>query len=290
VAQLENMPRQRGAEAVVAIVGPLVSLALAGVFYLILRAVPGLPLAVRYVLLYLMVMNVVLAVFNLLPALPLDGGRVLRSLLALRMDPLRATQVAGAVSKFIALALALWAIYPLKPMLLLIAFFIYMAVNAETQQSMIEYMLRGIRVRELMNRGVVTVPPDATVGDVLSLMMREHHLGFPVVEDGRLLGMIDLKQVQGVPPEAPVAQVMSRRLSMIDQDAPALEAFTKMGRTGFGRLIAVDREGRMVGIITKTDLMRAIQVRLAASAPRDASDLREPFERDEELEPVRNLP
>jgi CBS domain-containing protein len=207
------------------------------------------------------------------------------------MDPLRATQAAGAVSKFIAVGLGLAGAFWLGNfMLVLVAFFIYMAVNAETQQSMIEYMLRGIRVRELMNGNVVTVPPDATVADVLGLMVREHHLGFPVLDDGQLVGMVDLKQVQGVPPETPVAQVMNRRLSTIDEDAPALDAFTKMGRTGFGRLIAVDRARRMVGIITKTDLMRAIQIRLAAAAPRDASDLREPFEQNEELEPVRNVP
>ena len=289
VAQLENMPRQRGAEAVVAIAGPLVSVALAGLCYLLLRAVPGLPLAARFVLTYLASINFVLAVFNLLPALPLDGGRVLRSLLALRTDPLRATQIVGGISKVLAFALGIVGVFT-NFWLVLIAFFIYMAVTAETQQSMIEYMLRGVRVRELMNRNVVTVPPGATVGELLGLMMREHHLGFPVVEDGRLVGMVDLRQVQGVAAETPVAQVMNRRVSMIDQDAPALDAFTKMARTGFGRLAVVDGAGRMVGIITKTDLMRAIQVRLAASAPPEASDLREPFEEEEELVPARQVP
>jgi CBS domain-containing protein len=215
---------------------------------------------------------------------------VLRSLLALRMDPLRATQVAGAVSKMLALGLALLAIWPpINPMLLLVAFFIYMAVNAETQQSMIEYMLRGLRVRDLMNRDVVSVPADMSVGELLGLMMRHRHVGFPVVEDGRLAGTIDLRQVQGAPPDATVGTVMSRTPSTIPQDAPALDAFMKMGRTGFGRLIALDPTGRMAGIITKTDLMRAIQVKLAATAPPDARDLRESVEA-EPLEPVRHVP
>jgi CBS domain-containing protein len=153
-------------------------------------------------------------------------------------------------------------------------------------------MLRGLRVRDLMNRDVVAVPPDMTVGALLGLMMQHRHVGFPVVENGRLLGTIDLRQVQGVRPETPVSAVMSRTLSAIPEDAPALDAITKMGRSGFGRLVVVDPAGRMSGIITKTDLMRAIQVRLAAPAPPDAGDaraLRASVEA-EPLEPVRHVP
>ena len=290
VAQLENMPQQRGAEAVVAIVGPIVSFALAGLFYGVLLVVPGLPLAARYVLTYLTWTNVMLAVFNLLPALPLDGGRVLRSLLALRTDPLRATQVAGAVSKVLAFALGITGVFVFHNFwLVLIAFFIYMAVNAETQQSLVEYMLRGLRVRDLMNREVVSVPPNMTVGELLGLMMRHHHVGFPVLSDGRLVGTVALRDVQGLPPHTLVEGAMSRTPSTIPEDAPALDAITKMGRSGFGRLIVVDPSGRMSGIITKTDLMRAIQVRLAATAPPEARALRESVEA-EPLEPVRNVP
>ncbi len=297
VAQLETMPNQRGAEAVVAIVGPVVSVLLGGAFWLVRRLVPDLPqqdagtaiVATQYVLLYLTRMNVALAVFNLLPALPLDGGRVLRSLLALRMGPLRATQVTGGISKFLAIALGIFGFMYGELWLMLIAFFIYMAVNAETQQSMIEYMLRGIGVQQLMNRQVVTIAPTATIAELMGTMVRERHLGFPVQDDGRLVGMIDLRHAQGVPPETPVAQVMNRSVSTISEEAQALDAFTKMSRSGFGRLVVVDREGRMVGIITKTDLMRAIQIRLAASTPREAGALREQFA-DDEVEAARPMP
>jgi Zn-dependent protease/CBS domain-containing protein len=267
VAQLEQIPRQRGAEAIVAIVGPIVSLALGGLCLVGLAFVPASLVAAQFVFMYLARINFMLAIFNLLPALPLDGGRVVRSLLAARMDPLRATQIAGRISKVLAVALGLLGILA-NPWLLFIAFFIYLAVNAETQQTLIEHLLAGVRVRELMNPRVVSVPPHVTAGELTQLMFRERHLGFPVVdESGRLLGIIELSALNGVPPDVPVSQVMSSDVRTIADSAPALEAFNKMARSGFARLIVVDDSRRMVGILCKSDLMRAIQIRAAALAP-----------------------
>jgi Zn-dependent protease/predicted transcriptional regulator len=293
VAQLETMPRKRGAEAVVAIVGPIVSVGLGIFFWLVLQLVPARPelgvVATRYVLTYLAVINVALAVFNMLPALPLDGGRVLRSLLAIKMDPMSATRVSGVISKVIALGLVFVALMG-NLWLLLIAFFIYMAVNAETQQSMIEYMLRDIRVRDLMNRNVVTIAPNATVAELMTTMVRERHLGFPVQDDGHLVGMIELGSAQGIPPETPVGQIMQRQVRSIREDAKALDAFTKMGESGFARMIVVDNEGRMVGILTKTDLMRAIQIRTAALSPPADNAVRDRLMEDQSIEPSRPMP
>jgi Zn-dependent protease/predicted transcriptional regulator len=288
VAQLESMPRQRGAEAIVAIVGPIVSFALAGVFFVLMLLWPTRLVAGEYVLRYLMSLNLALAIFNLLPALPLDGGRVLRSLLALGNDPLRATRMAATVSKLIAFAMGFFAIAAHAWWLLVIAFFIYMAVNAETQQSLIEHMLRGISVRDLMNRAVVSIPPSATVAELMSTMVRERHLGFPVVDDGQLLGMVDLSSVEGVDPQTPVQQIMRTNLRTIRPDEQALDAFTRMSQSGFARMIVVDESGRMIGIITKTDLMRAIQIRLAASGGADSGAIRAP-DMDDDYAPARPI-
>src|SRR5688500_8007583 len=121
-------------------------------------------------------------------------------------------------------------------------------------------------------------------------MIHEQHGGFPVVENGQHVGMVDLRNVQGVPPQTHVAAVMSRNLVTVPEDVPALDEFMQIGHTGSSRLAVVDRAGRMVGIVTKTDLMRAIQVRLATTQPREvAADAQETFD-VEELKPVRNLP
>ncbi|WP_428938009.1 CBS domain-containing protein [Fontivita pretiosa] len=265
VAALDDLPRRRGAEAVIAIVGPIVSFALAGLFYLTRQTIPLAQMpAARFVVTYLAWTNVVLAIFNLLPALPLDGGRVLRSLLALRWDYLAATQVSATISKVLAVGLGLFGFLTGQLMLMLIAFFIYMAVNTETQQLIVERLLEGVRVRDLMNPEVITVPASASVAELTELMIRERHKGFPVVDDdGALIGMVDLRQLQGAPPDAPVAQIMSEQILTTRESAPARDVLKLMADHDFGRVIVLDHDNRMVGIITKTDVMRAIQVRLA---------------------------
>ena len=276
VAALDRIPTQRGAEAVVAIVGPLTSMALSGLLALAYVALPTdgstALLAARLIVGTLSVINIALAVFNLIPALPLDGGRVLRSLLALFMDRAKATLAAGAVSKVLALGLAFLAIAPLfygggiDPFLLLVAGFVYFAVNGETRQTQVEQMLRGVRVSDLMNREVVTVRPDLPVGELLELMIRERHLGFPVTDDdGRVVGTVGLRDLQEAPADGlRVAQVMDADVHRIAEGAPAREAFEQMGSRGFGRMIVTGEGGKMTGIVTKADLMRLIQIRAAS--------------------------
>lgn len=267
VAQFEEIPRQRGAEAVIAIAGPITSIALALVCRLLRSALPPEAYAAQFVVGYLAFMNVALAVFNLIPALPLDGGRVLRSLLALRMPHLRATQTAAGISQVLALLLGLYGFLTLNIFLMLIAFFIYMAGGAETQHTMVAEMLEGIRVHDLMTRAIETVPADMRVADLIEKMMRESHLGYPVVDQhGRLVGMVDLHNLQGVPADAPVEQVMTPDVTTIPERASALEAFRTMSTNNFRRMVVVGIGRDMVGIITKTDLVRAVQVRAVGQA------------------------
>jgi Zn-dependent protease/predicted transcriptional regulator len=262
VAQFEEMPRQRGAEAVVAIAGPLVSFALAGLCWAAMGFIPRDAIATRFVFGYLVFANFIVAVFNLIPALPLDGGRILRSVLALFMPHLKATRISGAISKVFAIALGVIGLFSLNFFFILIAIFIYMAVNAETSTSQMESLLRGMLVRDLMNPQVKTVGPDLRVADLMQRMLNERHLGFPVVDEaGRVAGLVDIDSVQGHDSDAPITQIMQRDVPTIDQDARAVDLFRLMAREGYGRLIALDGDGRMAGIITKTDLMRVIQLR-----------------------------
>lgn len=264
VAQFEEMPQQRGAEAVVAIVGPLVSVGIGVICWLGLRALPADAFTARFLLAYLTYMNIVLALFNLLPALPLDGGRVLRSLLAMWMPHPQATAVAGAISKVLAVAMGLFGLFSLNFFLLLIAIFIYAAVSAETRTEQLSDLLRGALVRDLMNPDVLTVPPDLHVAELTQRMLQHHHLGFPVTDPaGNVMGLVTLRDVQGKDPAAEVRDVMQPDAPKVSEQATAAEALQLMTRNGFGRVIATREGGRMSGIITKTDLMRFIQLRLA---------------------------
>ncbi|MDR7521780.1 MAG: site-2 protease family protein [Armatimonadota bacterium] len=267
VAQFEEMPRQRGAEAVVAIAGPLTSLAVAAVCSLVAAIVPPAALAVRFVLGYLVFMNGALAAFNMLPALPLDGGRVLRSLLALRMPQLRATQIAAGISSAIAIMLGLAGFLTFNLFLILIAFFVYMAGSAETQNALVAEMLEGIGVEDLMTRDVQTVPIAMPIADLIQKMLRERHLGYPVVDAaGNLAGIVTLNDLQGADASAPVERVMSPTVATISVRGSALEAFEAMSRNNYGRLVVLGPGRQMVGIITKTDLIRAVQVRVVGLA------------------------
>lgn len=263
VAQFEEMPRQRGAEAVVAVAGPITSILLAGIFWLVLSALPATAEAASFVVAYLAYINVVLAVFNLIPALPLDGGRILRSLLALRYDQLRATRVAAGISKFFALLLGLLGLISFNFFLLLIAFFIYIAVSGETQHAVVTQVLEGIKVGDLATRKVDTVPPNMSVQELVGKMLRERRLGYPVVDHGgRLSGVVDLEQTQEKSPETTVGEIMKRDAETITPDKSAIDAFSLLSRNNYRRLVVVDESGEMVGIISKTDLVRTIQVRM----------------------------
>ena len=273
VAEFEEIPRQRGAEAVVAIAGPIVSFILAGLFYGLMLVVPKTVPSVWLISLYLFYVNMMLGLFNLLPALPLDGGRILRSLLALKMPYLRATSVSGNIAKVIAILMGLWGLGiisallggPVQPNLwmIVLAFFVYSAANSETQQALIVEMLKGIAARDLMNRDVKTVPAAMPVGDLYRHMVTHRLKGFPVVDHtGRLIGLVEMNQLQGVDPATPIWQVMSTDLLGINHRASALDAFAEMSRNGFGRLIVFDDAKNMIGILTKRDLMRAIQIRM----------------------------
>src|SRR5690606_23158019 len=172
--------------------------------------------------------NVVLAVFNLIPALPLDGGRVLRSLLALRMPYLRATQIAAGTSKFLAVLLGMLGFVSLNIWFMLIAFFIYMAVSGETQYAMVSTLLKGIDVDDLMTREVVTVSPETPATELIREMFRERHLSFPVVDhSGSLMGIVTLQDLRklkatgGDESSVTVADIMSRDIGQIGEHESA---------------------------------------------------------------------
>ena len=261
MAHFKEMPKQKGAEAVVAIAGPITSFVLGAIFFAVLGFVPLEAIGVFVVIYYLAIMNILLAVFNMIPALPLDGGRVLRSVLHLKMSRLRATQISAGISRALAIALGLFGLLAFNLFLILIAFFIYMAVTAEAKYAMFTEVLSRFDVSALMTRPVSTVPPHMPVGQVLDKMMSEARLAYPVkAEDGEIVGQITLDKAQIYEPEMAVGEVMEDGPEVIDMDTDASELFERMIRDDQHRLLVVDPEGFVVGIITKTDLMRALQI------------------------------
>ncbi len=279
MAQFERMPRQKGVEAIIAVAGPITSYLLGGLCWLSLQLLPDGFWPMHFWLSYLLHMNFLLATFNLLPALPLDGGRILRSLLAVWLPQLKATQIAATVSKTLAFMLGLLGLLNLEVFLVLIAFFIYMAVSSEARQVVFTEVLGEIPIRELMSSPVRTVDAQMTMSNLVHKMFQERHLGYPVVDGrGRVQGAITLDDVQRCRQDwarysdVPVSSVMTQPLETIEENQSALEAFQKMSRNRFQRLLVLAPSGEIAGIVSKTDLMRALQIRLVEVDLGDAAD------------------
>jgi Zn-dependent protease len=264
IAQFREMPQQPRAEAVVAIMGPVASAVLGVLLFGVTDLLGAAAGAALVVLSYLASVNIVLAVFNLLPALPMDGGRVLRSLLALRMSHLRATRIAAGVSQVLAVLMGIFGLLTFNLFLVGIAFFVWIAVQAEAQFATVSRALEDITVRDLMTRDVVTVHPDTDLDRFVQTMFERKHVFFPVVdEQDQVVGVIRLQNVEGTDRGERVADVMSRDVTTIGPDASAVEAFTRINESDGRRLVVTDAQGGMVGVLTTTDLLRAVQVRMA---------------------------
>lgn len=256
VAQMEKIPREPQKELWIALAGPAVSFALA-LFFRLASADAG---ALGFLTHYLALVNVMLGLFNLLPALPLDGGRVYRALLAFRKPYLQATRHTLALSQAVAWALGLFGLFVFNPFLVLIAFFIYMASRAEVEASLLAQALSGLKAKDLMTKDPLVIPPSLSVQDVLGLALVHKVSGFPVVEEGRVLGVVGLEGLEGANPMAPVVLYLKDPL-ILSPEEDALTALERMGEHGYARALVMEGD-QLVGILSKTDLLRAFQVRM----------------------------
>jgi Zn-dependent protease/predicted transcriptional regulator len=282
VAEMQEEPPSPGAEFKIAIVGPLASLVLAGVFWGLWQAlategdaVTGTAMAV-----YLVNLNVMVAIFNMLPAFPLDGGRVLRSIIWRITGNLpRATYWATRVGRGFAYllillgALALFAGAGFQGVwLAVIGLFLFQGAQAGYMHVLFKEALAGVAVRDILVQDVVTVPPDLSVTQVIERYFLVHgYGGFPVVENGRVLGVVSLSEIKQVPSEErhrrSVREVMTpleARLTLAPDEDMAV-AFQRMTQEGLGRMVVMER-GHMVGLLTKTGLSRFLQIRLELHA------------------------
>jgi Zn-dependent protease/CBS domain-containing protein len=265
IAKFTEMPEDWRQEFAIAVAGPVVSVAIGvvcgGVYVLVPDSLP----AVRFVVAYLALMNVALAVFNLLPAFPMDGGRVLRALLSRSRPYARATKIAADVGKGFALLLGLFGLLSLNVILIGVAFFVYIAASNEAQQTMMKAAFEGVSVRNLMTPAeeLHTVSPRTTISDLMDRMFRQRHTGYPVMMDGEVVGLVALEDAQSVRPVERdayvVGDIMTSELVTIDANADAMTAFMQMQEESVGRLLVADR-GEFVGLVTRSDMMTAFNI------------------------------
>ena len=278
VAEMHSEPTSALSEFLMALAGPVASAVLGLLFFLLFGFVANSqgPTAIAGVLWYLSYLNWTLAVFNLVPAFPLDGGRMLRAALwGWRKDLIWATSIAASAGNiFGILLIVLGLIEVLRGdfvggiWLSLIGLFLRGAASATYEQTLARQILAGHPVSRFMNRRPITVSPELSVRELVQdYVYRHHHKVLPVVRDGQLLGCVTTKQVSEVGEDQwgrrTVAEIMEpcSEDNTISPETDALEAMTKMQRTGRSPLLVVDR-GQLVGILSLRDLLEFLTLKL----------------------------
>src|SRR3990170_4137509 len=267
VAQLEKDPKDGRAELWMAAAGPLVSLALAGLFYAF-ASLPFVGASAAAVAKYLALINLILALFNLVPAFPMDGGRLLRGALWGPLGKARATRIASGAGTFFAFFLIFAGVFSLLRgdslgglWYILIGWFIKDASSASYQQVRLDEALRGVTVR------VATVPGSGSVAEAArEYFMRTGYGSYPVTRGEAVVGLLCLKDVLRLSAEereATSVQGAMRPLTdavVTDPDVPLPLAIARMAQAGTARLLVMHGE-RLVGLLTMNGVIRRLKVR-----------------------------
>jgi Zn-dependent protease/CBS domain-containing protein len=285
VARLQRMPDRPSQELQVALAGPAVNVAIAAVLYFVFGV--GFPVArsdaqelvKSQFAPSLLAFNVIVVLFNLLPAFPMDGGRVLRALLAMRLPYARATRVAASVGQFMAIMFGLAGLVIPNPFLLLIALFVW--IGAESEAVMVEerVLLKDMPVRTSMLTDYHTVTPEDTLGHATELLLAGTQQDFPVVSgqgpefEGVLTRSDLMAGLARGGPEARVADFTKHQITGVEADSSLAEAVARL-REGHGPCLQVLDKGRTVGLLTLENVAEFLMVRAAlAERPRPGGSL-----------------
>jgi Zn-dependent protease/predicted transcriptional regulator len=277
VSEMTEEPQDPKLEVKMAAAGPLMSFLIAGIlggtWYL--SELAKASVAITAILGYGALINAILGLFNLLPAFPLDGGRVFRGTLWTRSGNLiNATRMATRLSEAFSLLMmfggfvliitgdfvdGIWTV--------VLGWFIKSGAETSLRQTLVGETLSGVTVGDIMTKNVLTVPPDITVEQLASDYFLVHrHDGYPVTRDGKILGMVTLQSVRAIPRDMRAsarveeAMVHGEPVVTVKSSLSALDAMHRMARERVGRLLVVEND-QIVGIVTRGDLMRTIRTR-----------------------------
>jgi stage IV sporulation protein FB len=263
VARLERMPEKPMQEFIVAIAGPAVNIALAALGYLLLLLFTppfeNVPLEhlQHSPLVQFIAINVFLALFNMLPAFPMDGGRVLRAILATRLDYVTATQTAASVGQAMAVLFAFVALF-WNPFLLFIALFVWLGASEEASMVRARHVLSGIPARVAMVTDFDILTPNNTIGDAIRYLLKGFQQDFPVVDQGRVVGILKRSDLFSTyderGPDVPVIEVVNRDFKLAHPNEMLDEVLARIPDEPGWFVPVVDDYGNLVGILTSDNL------------------------------------
>jgi Zn-dependent protease/CBS domain-containing protein len=258
VARLERFPEEPWEEFLIAIAGPMVNVAIVLALILAgadlspdnLAAVDGSKVSLID---RLAAVNAVLAAFNLTPAFPMDGGRVLRALLARKYGFVRATEIAANIGQWCAFAFGFIGLF-YNPMLTFIAIFIYLAAASEGRLAQLRGMSRGVPVAAAMMTEYKALSPSTRIEEAIETLLRTSQNEFPVLDDGRLVGVLGrsdmIKALKQDGPNTLIGNVMTREVPTIGHRQYLDEAFRVLLEKSSPAVGVVDASGHLVGLIT----------------------------------------
>lgn len=276
VAQMTKKPKSPMQELLIAIAGPLVNVAIVG----LLLGVGGVwlgsegmaqafahlgdaPPSLTTLWMMLTASNVMLAVFNMIPALPMDGGRVLRSVLAMGVGQSKATRIAAVVARVLAVGMLGFALFTGQFMLGFIAMFVFFGANAEAREEKLAGALVGVTVGQALNPRAVTLTPGTTLADGIQWLVRNPQPAFAVLLGNRLMGVVTrrglVQAAQELGPYAYVAGVMERQVPTIGPGASLAEARQQMN-AAVAPYVAVMDGDEFQGLITEQELAQQAAV------------------------------
>ncbi len=278
VARLARIPEKPSQEFLIAIAGPLVNVAIA----IVLMAVTPTQLSPAHfaamespkvsMIDRLAAVNLFLAAFNMIPAFPMDGGRVLRALLAIRLGHVRATEIAASVGQWIAFALGFAGLFPnpyfYSPMLIFIAIFVYLAAASEAQMVALRAMSRDVPVTAAMVTRFATLTGDEHIDAAVETLLQTSQTEFPVVDSyQRLIGVVGraeiIRALRQLGPSAPVSDVMVKDIPTIERSHRLEEAFRLLQEKSVPAVGVVDYTGRLIGLVTAETVGEMLMVRKA---------------------------
>jgi len=279
VARLARIPEKPSQEFLIAIAGPLVNVAIAVV---LMAATTTHLSAAHFAALEnpklstidrLAAVNLFLAAFNMIPAFPMDGGRVLRALLAIRLDHVRATEIAATIGQWAAFGLGFLGLMTHAYMLVFIAIFVYLAAASEAQMVSLRAMSRDVPVTAATVTQFATLTGDEHIDAAVETLLQTSQTEFPVVDgDRRLIGVVGraeiIRALRELGPTAPVSDVMVKDIPTIERSHRLEEAFRLLQEKSVPAVGVVDFTGRLIGLVTAETVGEMLMVRKAL--PKDA--------------------
>lgn len=283
VASLESLPKPRQ-ELWIALAGPAVNVVIAGIIYLIVQS-SGQPLHFQMegprpnFLANLYWANIILAAFNMLPAFPMDGGRVLRSLLSYFIPEDQATMIAARIGQFIAILLGIFGLFGGGLMLVFIAIFVYLGAGQEAAAYRTKALIAGHKVREAMVREFRTLPVGTTLREAADVLLAGNQQDFPIVHGSEVVGLLSRSTLlQGMAKEGPdgyVAGIMEREFPAVHPEDDLESVIMEMHGVRNGAILVLSDETRatdsLVGMLTQENLLEFLMLSQLKQQRTDAS-------------------